>query len=198
MNKFFLAFIFFLLFCGEIFAKNKILVNDGVLDLRSWNWQKNGSVILTGSWEFYWKKFYSPKFFTDSSSRTKQYAFVPSFWNNYINEQKNLNEGIGYATYRLVILCPSSNEQLALKFLTVESAYKLFVNGKELLDIGRADTTAQGTVAELKPSIINVTPENNKLDIVLQISNFHNKVGGLWDVVELGTLEQMGTKLITN
>ena len=33
---------------------------------------------------------------------------------------------------------------------------------------------------------------------VQQSSNFHNKVGGLWDVAELGTIEQMGTKMINN
>ena len=195
MKKFFSGFIFLLL-CSGVFAKNKGPVNNGVLDLRNWNWQKDGPVKLTGTWEFYWHKFYSPDFFYDSSY-TRHYAFVPSFWNDYIPQETN-ERGFGYATYRLLILCKPANEQLALKFLTVESAYRLFVNGKEIMNVGNADTTAKGTIADLRPVIINVTPENNKLDIVLQVSNFHNKVGGLWDVAELGTIEQMGTKMINN
>lgn len=196
MKKIYLGLIFLLL-CTEAFAKNKIPVNNGVIDLRNRNWQKDGPVNLTGTWEFYWRKFYSPEFLRDSVY-TKKYAFVPSFWNNYIPQQTTTHKGFGYATYRLLVLCDSSREQLALKFLTVESAYKLFVNGKEVMDIGKADTTDNGTIADLRPAIINVTPENNRLDIVLQVANFHNKVGGLWDVVKLGTLEQMGTKMIND
>lgn len=186
----------FLLIGSGVFAKQKTPVQNGLLDLRNRNWQKDGIVNLTGNWEFYWHKFYSPQFLNNTSI-VKQYAYVPSFWNNYIDEQENSN-GFGYATYHVVVLCPPSNEQLALKFLTVESAYKLFVNGKEVLRVGNADTTAANTVPEFKPAIVNVTPENNKLDIVVQVSNFHNKIGGVWDVVKLGTREQIHSKLIVN
>lgn len=186
-----------MLLCLQLFAKNRVLVNDGVLDLSNWNWQKDGIVNLTGTWEFYWHKFYTPEFFYDSSY-TKHYAFVPSFWNDYINQPTHQHKGFGFATYHLLVLCPSSKEQLALKFMTIESAYRLFVNGKEILDVGYADTSARNTIADQRPSIINVTPENNKLDIVIQVTNFHNRRGGLWDVVKLGTLEQIGTNLITN
>ncbi|HXL56986.1 MAG TPA: hypothetical protein VN958_12050, partial [Chitinophagaceae bacterium] len=119
MRKFCLAIICFILSCSALSAKDRIIVRNGVLDLRSWNWQKEGIAELTGDWEFYWRKFYTPPFFKDISASEKHYAFVPSFWNNYIPDEQNLPEGFGYATYHLVVLCPSSNEQLALKFLTV-------------------------------------------------------------------------------
>ena len=198
MRKFCLAIICFILSCSALSAKDRIVVRNGVLDLRSWNWQKNGIAELTGDWEFYWRKFYTPPFFKDTSaSGEKHYAFVPSFWNNHIPDEQNLPEGFGYATYHLVVLCPPSNEQLALKFLTVESSYRLFVNGKEILNAGRPDTTEESTIADLKPSIVNVVPENNKLDIVMQVSNFHNRAGGLWDFVKLGTTDQIHTNLIS-
>ena len=47
-------------------------------------------------------------------------------------------------------------QQLALKLLTVESTYRLFVNGKEILDVGYPDSSAETTIAELKPVIIPV------------------------------------------
>ena len=195
MTKFCMG-LCFLLICTGVFAKQKTSVESGLLDLRSRNWQKDGIVNLTGNWEFYWHKFYSPQFLSDSSALVKQYAFVPSFWNNYVDEPTS--NGFGYATYHVMVLCPPSNEQLALKFLTIESAYRLFVNGKEILDVGNADTTAATTVPELKPAIINVVAENNKLDIVVQVSNFHNKTGGLWEVIKLGTREQIHAKFIMN
>jgi signal transduction histidine kinase len=180
-------------------AKNKIIVQKGVLDLRTWDWQKDGIVSLTGNWEFYWKKFYSPQFFKDTSLvYTKHYAFVPSLWNKYIPAGQNSDGGFGYATYHLVVLCPATKEQLALKFFTIESSYRLFVNNKEMLNVGHADTTAEATVAHLQPSIINVQPENNKLDIVIQVSNFNNSTGGIWYFNKLGTARQIHSDFIKN
>ncbi|MGI8950534.1 MAG: hypothetical protein ACR2FN_03005 [Chitinophagaceae bacterium] len=120
--------ICFLFSCNTFFEKDKIIAKNGVLDLRTWNWQKDGTIDLSGNWEFYWKKFYTPSFFKDSSSQYKKdYAVVPDFWNKDIRD-KNASAGFGYATYRLKILCPSAKENLAIKFSTVGSAYKLFVN----------------------------------------------------------------------
>src|SRR5689334_10268366 len=158
MKKFYLGLIhIFLFFTTAVFANNKIIAKDGVLDLRQWDWKKDGIAELNGDWEFYWGKFYNPAFFHDSLSYKKEYAFIPSFWNRYIPNQKIFQPAFGYATYHLVILCPASHEQLALKFLTVESAYKLFVNGKEILEVGHPDTSAETTIAELRPVIINIT-----------------------------------------
>ena len=36
---------------------------------------------------------------------------------------------------------PPGNEHLDLKFLTVSSAYKLFVNGRQLVEVGKVGTS---------------------------------------------------------
>ena len=41
-------------------------------------------------------------------------------------------------------------------------------------------------------------PENNVLDIVIQVSNFNNRVGGMWDFVRLGTKNQINSRFIGN
>lgn|GEM_PF-2096720 len=198
MHKLFFS-VWFLLFVVSVSGKNKVFVENGVLDLRAWNWQRDGITNLTGNWEFYWNKFYFPGFFNDTSAvYTKHFAFVPSLWNKYIPSNQNSDGGFGYATYRVVVLCPPSNNQLALKFLTVESSYRLFVNGKEVFNVGHADTTEESTISNLKPSIVSVFPENNKLDIVIQVSNFHNRGGGLWDFIKIGTASQIHDNLISN
>ncbi|CAN5697790.1 ATP-binding protein [soil metagenome] len=180
-------------------ATENSLIQKGLLDLNNHNWTKDGIISLTGEWEFYWEQFYTPAFFKDSAtSYSRHYVYAPSFWNDAIPDKQKLKPAFGYATYRLLVKCPASTEQLALKFLTVESAYKLFVNGKEVLSTGNAGVTAEETVADLKPLIVNVTPENNALDIVIQVSNFHNRVGGLWDIIKLGPTDQLQSKFITN
>lgn len=199
MKKLRLGVAILLLFSLAANAGNNPDVQKGVLDLSNHNWQKDGPAELSGEWEFYWNKFYQPSFFTDSSIQySKNYKYVPSLWNDAIPSHTEFEPAFGFATYRIVVKCPESTERLALKFLTVESAYRLFVNGKEILNIGNADTTARTTTGDLRPVIVNVQPENNVLDIVMQVSNFNNRVGGLWDVVRLGTQEQVEAKFTSN
>lgn len=187
-----------MLFCFYANAKNDTTIQNGFIDLSNHSWLKDGAANLTGEWEFYWKQFYQPDFFKDSSSYKHSYAYVPSFWNNDIPQLKKFKPAFGYATYRVVVKCPPTVQQLALKFLTVESAYTLFVNGKQVITVGQPGTSSSATIAELKPAIVNVTPENNILDIVVQVSNYNNRVGGLWDFIKLGTREQLEDRLLNN
>ena len=198
MRKFFFSVCFLLAFVS-VSGKNKVIVQNGVLDLRAWDWQKDGIINLTGDWEFYWNKFYSPRFFTDTSVvYTKHFAFVPSFWNKYIPAGDNSDRGFGYATYHIIVLCPPSNQQLALKFLTIESSYKLFINNKEILNVGQISTTSETTVADLQPTIVNVLPEDDKLEIIIQVANFNNRVGGLRNSIKLGTKSQIHSYFLRN
>lgn len=174
-------------------------VQNGILDLRNHNWQKDGIVNISGNWEFYWNKFYTPSFLNNADSiAKKQYALVPDFWNRYVTPNKKNHTGLGYATYHVRLLCPSSNEQLALKILTVQGAYNLFINGKKVIEVGEADTTKSKAKTNLKPIVLNVQPENNVIDIVLQVSNFDNRKGGLWDVVKIGTQSEIQQEISRN
>lgn len=181
------------------FSRNTSPVQNGVLDLRNHNWQNDGIVNVSGNREFYWNKFYYPASFKDSSLLLqRRFALVPDFWNNYITTGKFSNYGLGYATYHVKILCPASPELLALKLFTIQGAYRLFVNGKKIAEMGNADTTGETTITKLKPAILNVQPENNVLDVVIQVSNFNDRMGGVWDIVEIGTVEQIESKTIKN
>lgn len=182
-----------------VFGRNINTVQNGLLDLRNHNWKKDGIVNISGNWEFYWNNFYSPAYLKDSSALTQRgFAKVPDFWNKYIAQGKDNDNGFGYATYHIKILCPPSPEPLALKLLTVQGAYTLFVNGKKLKETGKAGTTKENSLAKLKPAIINVLPENNVLDIVMQVSNFNDRKGGLWDDIKLGTQKQITQNTIKN
>ncbi|MGH2563637.1 MAG: hypothetical protein ACRDE5_03930, partial [Ginsengibacter sp.] len=190
-----LSFIFV---CSTSLCQSKVQAKKGVLDLRAWNWANDGITDLNGEWEFYWKSLYTPSSFDSSEIEPSLYADVPNFWNSLIPGLKFFKPGFGYATYRLKVLCPHSNEKLDLKFLTVGSAYKLFVNGKQVLQVGNVGTGKSASTAAFTPAIIPVEPENNELNIVIQVSNFTYDEGGLWDFIKLGTQEQIHTFWIRN
>jgi len=170
----------------------------GLLDLRNRSWTTNGLTSLNGEWAFYWNKLYTPASFDSAAITPSAYATVPGFWNNLIPHLGLFQPAFGYATYRLKVLCPPSDEQLALKLLTIASAYKLFVNGKQIAEIGKVGTSAATTTPAYQPMIVPVTPVNNTLDIVIQVANFNYNVGGLWDFIQLGTQEQINTYHIKN
>ncbi len=177
--------------CNISFCQSKVQAKKGILDLRNRNWTTNGITDLNGEWEFYWKSLYTSSSLDSSKIKPPIYSKVPGFWNTLVPGTGMFDPAFGYATYRLKVLCPISNEKLDLKFLTVASAYKLFVNGKQILQVGRVGTTQATTTPAYMPVIVPVMPENNELNIIIQVANFNYSTGGLWDFIKLGTHEQI-------
>lgn len=188
MKKLLPFFLTSILYVTAAFANENSLVRKGVLDLRNYDWQKYGMVELNGEWEFYAGRFISPGNFSDPKiSAYKQYIHIPSFWNKKIQSpDNNTPKGFGFATYHAVILCPQSKENLSLKLLTIASAYRLYINGKEVLAKGIAGQNVSSTVPDMRPEIINLQPAGDTIDIVMHVSNFCSRNGGLWDFVVLG------------
>ena len=174
------------------------MAKQGILDLRNWNWDKDGITDLNGYWEFYWKALYTPDSFNTSAIRPVVYSKVPGFWNSLIPRRNFFSPGFGYATYRLKILCPVSTQPLSLKILTVGSAYTLYVNGQLIWREGQVGASKTAATAAFLPVIIPVEPVNNELDIVFEVSNFTYDEGGLWDFIKLGPLEQIKSFWLKN
>ena len=61
--RIFIISLFFLLdSCNYIIFEKSIgnfKAQKGILDLRNWDFAKNGPIKLDGEWEFYWEKLYS-------------------------------------------------------------------------------------------------------------------------------------------
>ena len=120
-------------FSSSLLSQSKIIAKNGVLDLSNWNWKSNGVANLDGEWEFYWNTLYDPSKPGDLTNLHPDYIYVPGFWDSKVPGNTFLKPAFGFATYRLKIICPQNNPSLELKFLTISSAFKLFVNEQELL-----------------------------------------------------------------
>ncbi|MGE5605660.1 MAG: hypothetical protein ACM3YE_08220 [Bacteroidota bacterium] len=118
----------------------------GVLDLRGWNFEKNGPMYLDGDWEFYWNQLLKPTDFTGnkaggSSPRLTGVIRVPGSWQGYQFQNKKLT-GNGFATYRLKLLLPDTDQSLA-------------VNIPQLLPLINSGPTANRS----HPPVRSVNPE---------------------------------------
>ncbi len=160
----------------------------GVMDLRGWDINKNGPVVLKGEWEFYWKKLVPPDQFKKNKDLTFKYINAPGRWNKFEIDGKKLS-GIGFATYRLKVF--TKEKDLGLKVFDASSSSRVYINGKLICTSGFPGSTEEQTIPLYAPSVTALENDSNVLDIVIHVSNFHDWVGGLWGAVYLGKVSEL-------
>jgi serine phosphatase RsbU (regulator of sigma subunit)/signal transduction histidine kinase len=193
--KVFIRYTFYLLLILPFFVsanddKNILLAEKGTLDLREWDFEKNGTVKLDGEWEFYWNKIYSPNAFGNIIIKT---AKVPELWNKIEIDGESLG-GQGFATYRLRILKTDNHTQYGLKIGRIETAYNLYIDGKLAIKRGQIGVKKELTNAQWLPAVHFFNTEKDTIDIVVQSSNFHHRKGGISQSITLGTPSQISKK----
>ena len=161
--------------------------NQGVLSLKNWSFEQNPQVSLKGEWEFYWQKYISPQNFKKANRPKHHFAALPQIWSQHNTIFKTKAQG--YATYRLKIDLPKNTPSLALKVPTVSMAYDLYINGKKLCSVGKIGTNKEGNLPEYRPLVLDVPSGQSSLDVVMHVSNFHHRKGGVWRPLQLGTTQ---------
>ena len=158
----------------------------GVLNLTNWDFKNDGPVDLSGEWAFYWQQHLLPDDFAQQASRLqKQFIEVPGYWKGYEIEGKKL-PGFGYATYRLLIHLNSQDEPFALRIREVQTAYRIFVDGQSVGSLGLAAKDFATTVPQQFPQVFDFEIRANQMELIIQVSNFHHRRGGAWEVIQLG------------
>ena len=158
----------------------------GVLNLMGWDLDKDGPVNLVGEWEFYWKKHLVSKDFRNGDMPVRTgFIKMPGYWNGYVVDGKALS-GDGYATYRLNIVTNEQTGNFAIKLRDISAAFNLYVNEKKLCSTGIAGKSFETTAPGSLPKVLDLISEGNRIEIILQISNFHHRLGGPWEVIRFG------------
>jgi len=165
----------------------------GIIDLRNWNFQKNGPVNLKGQWEFYWKKHIPPnEFMNKDPDFIAQYIYAPGIWNNFIKNGEKIS-GQGFATYRLRVLSGKNKRFLSLKLLDMATAFRVYVNGDLLVSNGIPGETAEQTTPFYAPTVVTFENTSEAFDIIIHVSNFHHWQGGMWEPILLGNPSQLNS-----
>ena len=158
----------------------------GVLDLTGWDLDKDGPVNLEGEWEFYWRKHLESKDFRNGSLPVRAgFINMPGYWNDYVVDGKAL-AGDGYATYRLKVIMNDQKGNFAIKLRDISAAFTIYVNEKKLGSTGIVGKSFETTVPRSLPKILDFISEGDQIEIILQISNFHHRLGGPWEVIRFG------------
>lgn len=161
----------------------------GILDLTGVHVSEN-PLKLAGEWEFYWQELLSPEDIQIRSTREgihNRWISIPNSWLGYRLDDQRLN-GTGYATFRVVIELSEQdrNERLALRLPTIFHAYKLWVNGELLAEVGVVGRDKCRVTPNLATKLVFIQPGNDRLELVMQVANFHHMRGGITKYIELG------------
>ncbi|MFC3790123.1 ATP-binding protein [Paenibacillus sp. GCM10012307] len=174
-----------------IFASDspKFQSEEGILDLTKVYVSEN-PIKLNGEWAFYWQELLSPEDIQIRSTRDgnhDRWISIPSSWLGYRLDGQQLT-GTGFATFRVVIQLSEQdrNERLALRLPTIFHAYKLWVNGELLEEVGVVGQDKSGATPLLSTKLVFFQPENDRVELVMQVANFHHKRGGITKYIELG------------
>ncbi len=167
--------------CGAVDDPHPPQAEQGELDLTAWDWQRDGPVPLHGEWALYWLDEGS------AQGPPSAMAPVPDTWNGV--EVDGVPVGsFGHGTYRLrVHLPPGSGEPLALKCLSVGTAYTARVDGRPVATAGTVGTSRATSDPEWLPQVVGLGPAGGEaLELEIRVSNYHHRKGGLTEAIQLG------------
>lgn len=175
----------------------KVQSKEGVLDLSQVHVSQK-PIKLQGDWTFYWHKLLSPKDIrmrSASDGNHDSWISIPSSWLGYRLDGERLS-GTGYATFRLVIELSEQdgNERLALRLPTIFHAYKLWVNGELLAEIGEVGPDKSSVTPQLKTRLVFFQPKTDTVELVMQVANYHHNRGGITKNIELGGSDALTVK----
>ncbi|MCR3921400.1 MAG: 7TM-DISM domain-containing protein, partial [Firmicutes bacterium] len=165
---------------------NVVEATNGVFDLRG---EKEVLTPLKTQWEFYWEALLEPEDFDAGAPEPSGYVQVPGAWKGYRLNGDTLT-GNGYATYRLKVLM-DTDRITAFKIPRIITAYRMWVDGEEVAAAGTVGTSPRESKPQYLTQQAFAMPEQETVEIVIQVSNFHHRSGGILEDLLVGSAGQV-------
>jgi len=164
-----------------------VTVQHGLLTLPTHN--ENDIFSIQGQWHFTPNQFYS---FSDSAHPL--YAPLPGKLS-----ETALQTNYGYASYGLRIIGLNPDKVYALQVKHIFSSCTIIINGFDRAGQGQPGISAQTEIPGKTVSVATFKPlKNGTADIIINISNFHNRYGGTDQSLILGSAEMLNRSFVFN
>ncbi|MEK3914878.1 ATP-binding protein [Paenibacillus sp. FSL H7-0331] len=162
-------------------------VNKGEVDFSGFSLSgANRSYVLSGDWSFAPDRLVDPK--QSWPEANTGYMDVPASWEfaPYIGDKAWDRQ---FGTYRLQIrLHPDDvGQTIGLNMRQISSAYRMWINGQLLMELGTVGTTALTSVPYESPEYVYFVPESSNLQMDIQVSNYAQRKGGIWSGIHIGS-----------
>lgn len=158
--------------------KSSPIAKNGVIDLREWDFSKDGIVKLDGQWEFYNNELLEPRDF-NNKFLDKNYFNIPGSYGDF-----------GYATYRLKIVVNNDDFLYAVKFDYIDTASRLWAGNREVATVGKVGESKSEMTPQFLPKTATFYTENGEVYLTLQVSNFYAKYGFI-ETISMGEASQI-------
>lgn len=159
----------------------------GTIDISGWDYLLNGSVNLNGEWEFYYGRFLEPAHFKNNLTQTPSYIKVPGAWDDFVHDGRRIGS-FGHATYRLTVIT-GSDTPLNFKVMPPNSAYRIWANGTFYGEYGKVAEKYDDEVPRYQLTVHTFKPVDNKIEIIIHVSNHCIYLGGILIPISAGPAE---------
>lgn len=147
--------------------------------------EPHGTYALDGPWEFHWQTFLSPG--QPRSAPPDATLNLPSMWTQVELDGRRLPPD-GHASYRLQMdLGENPPESLLMRVPLVYSAYRLYVDGKEVAHVGQPAASAGEARPDYGERKVWIDSPGQTIDILLHVSNYSSRSAGIPRAIEIGT-----------
>ena len=139
---------------------------------------------LGGNWKFYWQQT------AQNLQADKSIAIqVPDSWHDSSIQQ------IGFGTYQLVLKNPYPKSSiLGIRLGQIGTSYRLYVNRNLLCAAGNFSEKKELEIPDYLPQTEYFESTSDSIEILLEVSNYKYRVGGIWSDIEIGTEVQIKQK----
>lgn len=168
------------------------VITDGILDLTGWDFSDKETIALNGEWIFYPNQFINSP---DKSSAGEQTLIqVPGDWRSELGENKGEpSNSYGYGSYYLKVLLPKTSPSfLGLRLNSIHTAFNIMVNDQLVESVNQpaAGKIDQSHMRGPVTSLFYADPDNNEIEIILQVSNYELPfTGGVERTISFGTAD---------
>ncbi|WP_168120409.1 sensor histidine kinase [Paenibacillus sp. HB172176] len=148
--------------------------------------ESGASSELSGAWEFYPDLLLEPSDIGLHALDARAIQ-VPGSWRKAAADGSEL-QAFGYGTYRTVLVISENQvgQKRALVFHNIGSAYRLWIDGKPYGGVGMVGTNSADETPLLEHRLVEFRPEDRTVELVIQVSNFSFREGGIVQAVKYG------------
>lgn len=183
--------IFFSVFYGffkniDAYKRPQVAVQ-GKVDLNVWD--RNSDLYLDGDYEFYPGVFISSSEIASGNYESRKFIKVPGNWNVGFDDFG----AKGFGTYRLLI-DNVDGESYGLSIKRIRSAYTLFINDIKTVTSGVLADREDKSVPESRFVTVPVNSKDNKIEIIIHVSNFELKEAGIVSSIKFNYKDKIFNK----
>jgi signal transduction histidine kinase len=150
---------------------------------------------LEGEWRFAPEQLIEPS--QPWPEEESDFLAVPLSWER-VDPALGLQKGHGKGSYRLLLRLNEEDvgQTLGLYVKPISSAYRLWVDGHLLREIGKVSTSPADTIPRETTEYIYFVPVHNEIQIDIQVANYNQRKGGIWGGIYIGSEKAIEASLI--